>query len=80
MFYLWHEVCKDEYHTKNNFFRTRQDQAEEKEFSFNQLHEDNGTSLLVGFMEYLGVTPLEDMTPQEGDGTPNEAGEDKAEE
>lgn len=80
MFYLWHEVCKDEYHTKNNFFRTRQDQAEEKEFSFNQLHEDNGTSLLVGFMEYLGVTPLEDMTPQEGDGTPNETGEDKAEE
>lgn len=79
MFYLWHEVCKDEYHTKNNFFRTGQDQAEE-EFSFNQLHEDNGTSLLVGFMEYLGVTPLEDMTPQGGTGTPNEAEENDAEE
>ena len=79
MFYLWHEVCKDEYHTKNNFFRTGQDQAEE-EFSFNQLHEDNGTSLLVGFMEYLGVTPLEDMTPQVGTGTPNEAEENDAEE
>lgn len=79
MFYLWHEVCKDEYHTKNNFFRTGQDQAEE-EFSFNQLHEDNGTSLLVGFMEYLGVTPLEDMTSQEGDGTPNDAEENNAEE
>lgn len=72
MFYLWHEVCKDEYHTKNNFFRTLENQ-EEIEFSFNQLHEENGTSLLVGFMQYLGVTPLEEMPPQEGDGTPNDA-------
>lgn len=79
MFYLWHEVCKDEYHTKNNFFRTLENQ-EEKEFSFNQLHEKNGTSLLEGFMQYLGVRSLEEMSSQEGDGTPNEAGEDKAEE
>ncbi len=79
MFYLWHEVCKDEYHTKNNFFRILENQ-EEKEFSFNQLHEKNGTSLLEGFMNYLGVRSLEEMSSQEGDGTPNEAGEDKAEE
>lgn len=80
MFYLWHEVCKDEYHTKNNFFRTLQDQVAEEEFSFNQLYEKNSTSLLEGFMNYLGVEPLKEISSQEGDGTPNEAGEDKAEE
>lgn len=79
MFYLWHEVCKDEYHTKNNFFRTLQDN-QEKEFSFNQLHEEDGTKTLVGFMQYLGVTPLEEMTPQEGTGTPNDAEQENAEE
>lgn len=79
MFYLWHEVCKDEYHTQNNFFRTLENQ-EEKEFSFNQLHEKNGTSLLEGFMQYLGVKTLDEIPSQEGDGTPNEAGEDKVEE
>ncbi len=79
MFYLWHEVCKDEYHTKNNFFRTLQDN-QEKEFSFNQLHEDNGTSLLVGFMKYLDVEPLKEISSQEGDGTPNDAEENNADE
>ena len=72
-------MCKDEYHTKNNFFRIRQDQAEE-EFSFNQLHEKNGTSLLEGFMQYLGVDSIEDKTSPEGAGTPNEAEENNAEE
>lgn len=79
MFYLWHEVCKDEYHTKNNFFRTLENQ-EEKEFSFNQLHEENGTSLLEGFMKYLDVEPLKEISSQEGDGTPNDAEENNAEE
>ena len=54
MFYLWHEVCKEEYHTKNNFFRAIQEK-EELEFSFNDLHTEKGTRLLVGFMKYLGV-------------------------
>lgn len=79
MFYLWHEVCKDEFHTKNNFFRTLQDN-EEKEFSFNQLHEKNGTSLLEGFMQYLEVKPIENKISQEGDGTPNDPEENNAEE
>lgn len=79
MFYLWHEVCKDEYHTKNNFFRTLQDK-EEKEFSFNELHEENGTSIIEGFMQYLGVNPVEDKTPQEGSVAPNDAEEDNAKE
>jgi type II restriction-modification system restriction subunit len=55
MFYLWNEVCKDEYHTKNNFFRTSQDE----EFSFNELYEEKSTECLHKFMEYLGVTPIE---------------------
>lgn len=79
MFYLWHEVCKDEFHTKNNFFRTLGNQ-EEKEFSFNQLHEKNGTSLLEGFMQYLGVDSIEDKTSQEGAGPPNDAEENNVEE
>ena len=80
MFYLWHEVCKDEYHTKNNFFRTLQDN-EEEEFSFNKLHEEDGTKTLVGFMQYLGVDPIEDKTPQqEGSVAPNDAEENNAEE
>lgn len=79
MFYLWHEVCKDEYHTKNNFFRTLQDK-EEKEFSFNELHEENGTNILVGFMQYLGVDSLEDKPLQEEAVAPIDANEDNAEE
>ena len=80
MFYLWHEVCKDEYHTKNNFFRTLQDN-EEEEFSFNELHGENGMNILVGFMQYIGVDPIEDKTSQEEDGTPpNDAEENNAEE
>lgn len=65
MFYLWHEVCKEEYHTKNNFFRYIQEE-EEKEFSFNELHEENGTKRLVGFMEYLGLEYLEEQLIQDG--------------
>ncbi len=56
MFYLWHEVCKDEFHTKNNFFRsTTKEKQEEKEFSFNDLYKDRSTDLLKGFMDYLDV-------------------------
>jgi type II restriction-modification system restriction subunit len=71
MSYLWHEVCKDEYHTKNNFFRTNQEK-EGEEFTFNELHEENGTNLLIGFMQYLGVKAQEDDPYQAGNsGTPN---------
>ena len=71
MSYLWHEVCKDEYHTKNNFFRINQEKGE-KEFTFNELHEENGTNLLIGFMQYLGVKAQEDDPSQaENRGTPN---------
>lgn len=54
MFYLWHEVCKDEFHTKNNFFRHQVD-GKETEFSFNDLYSSEERSILSGFMQYLGV-------------------------
>ena len=57
MFYLWNEVCRDEYGTQNNFFRFIQNDKD-IEFSFNDLYQTDGWKKLQGFMEYLGVTPL----------------------
>ena len=57
MFYLWNEVCRDEYRTQNNFFRCKQNDKE-TEFSFNDLYQTNGLEQLLGFMAYLGVSPL----------------------
>lgn len=47
MFYLWSEVCKDEYHTTNNFFRYDNANGEEIEFSFNELYPLNGKALEI---------------------------------
>ena len=58
MFYLWNEVCRDEYGTQNNFFRFMQNGKDIIEFSFNDLYQKDGCKKLQGFMEYLGVTPL----------------------
>ena len=57
MFYLWNEVCRDEYGTQNNFFRFMQNDKD-IEFSFNDLYQTDGCEKLQGFMEYLGVLPL----------------------
>ena len=57
MFYLWNEVCRDEYGTQNNFFRFIQNDKD-IEFSFNDLYQTDGWKKLHGFMEYLGVLPL----------------------
>lgn len=54
MFYLWNEVCKDEYGTEGNFFRDK----DEKAFSFNDLYGGEGTRKLNGLMAYLKVSPL----------------------
>ena len=51
MFFLWFEICKDEYNTKGNFFRV----SEEEEFTFNELYEYGGTKKLIDFMKYHGV-------------------------
>ena len=48
MFYLWSEVCKECFHTNDNFFRTK-----DREFSFNELYGDKGHDLLLGFFEYI---------------------------
>ncbi len=53
IFYLWSEVCRDEYGTSNNFFRTSSD----TEFSFNDLYHDDGLEKLHEFMTYLEVSP-----------------------
>lgn len=61
MYYLWSEICKEEYKTQNNFFRYKvkdNDQIIEKEFTFNELYPD-GAKLLIGFMKYLKVKPVE---------------------
>ncbi len=62
MFYLWNDICKEEYHTTNNFFRVpvEGDDAGSKEFSFNQLFSAEATTLLKGFMKYLDVKPIGD--------------------
>ena len=71
MFYLWNEVCKDEYGTQGNFFRYMYMEGrteKEKEFSFNSLYEGKGTEKLDGFMAYLGVSPLgQSSAPGDGD-------------
>ena len=69
MFYLWNEVCRDEYGTQNNFFRT----SGEYEFSFNDLYQADGMEKLQGFMTYLGVTTL--STTEHTDQTAEEPSE-----
>ena len=59
MAYLWHEVCKDEYGTQGNFFRSYEEEKKDvKEFSFNELYEKDDDLLLQGFMAYLGVSAI----------------------
>ena len=61
MFYLWNDICKEEYHTSKNFFRRKNDDSADGnfEFSFNSLFEPgNSTEYLMQFMEYLGVKPV----------------------
>ncbi len=55
MFYLWNDVCKEEFHTTNNFFRYENGT---KEFSFNELFGTNATTILSKFMEHIGVEEI----------------------
>lgn len=67
MFYLWNEVCRDEYGTQNNFFRSKQND-EEFEFSFNDLYQTDGLDKLHGFMAYLGVEyTTEEQEPKDSE-------------
>ena len=57
MFYLWNDICKEEVGTQNNFFRNyvgdKKAANNTKEFSFDDLFQENGRNLLIGFMEYI---------------------------
>lgn len=74
MFYLWNDICKEEYRTTNNFFRIFVDdkKIETTEFSFNELFGTNAETLLKGFMVFLGVEPIQ----SEGDASVTETNTD----
>ncbi|MEE0996847.1 MAG: AAA family ATPase [Paludibacteraceae bacterium] len=65
MFYLWNDICKDEYGS-GSFFRRYidDDNNPESEFSFNDLFGDDKKTeaILNGFMEYLAVEKIEAAT------------------
>lgn len=67
MFYLWNDVCKEEFRTNNNFFRNYTDdkKTESNEFTFNELFGSDRTNLLLKFMEYIGVEPIKTETKTE---------------
>lgn len=56
MFYLWNEVCKEEYGTQRNFFRKGKEGK--TEFKFTELFGDNQATMLKEFMTSLGVEPI----------------------
>lgn len=69
MAYLWHEVCKDEYGTQGNFFRSHKEEKKDvKEFSFNELYEKDDDLLLQGFMTFLGVSAIGEESAGEENG------------
>lgn len=64
MFYLWSEICKENYNTQDNFFRCYADEEKnEREFSFNELYEENSTKIIQDFMEINHIMPaVQDFT------------------
>ncbi len=58
MFYLWNDICKENYHTEDNFFRTEDESTEEEtEFSFGEMMADK-VNKINGFMRKLKVKNL----------------------
>lgn len=56
MFYLWNEICKEEYGTQRNFFRRGSESK--TEFKFIDLFGDDQSTILNEFMTSLGVEPI----------------------
>ena len=56
MFYLWSEVCKEEYGTQRNFFRKGKEGKDE--FKFTELFGSNRDTILNEFMSSLNVPTL----------------------
>lgn len=65
MFYLWSEICKEEYKTQNNFFRYIDSQKNEQEFTFNELYGEGSTKLLQKFMKFMNVKPVNGEVPED---------------
>lgn len=64
MFYLWNDICKDEYGSGSFFRRYIDDNNPESEFSFNDLfgEENKIETILNDFMKYLAVEKIEAAT------------------
>lgn len=64
MFYLWNDICKDEYGSGSFFRRYIDNNNPESEFSFNDLfgEENKIETILNGFMKYLAVEKIEAAT------------------
>lgn len=58
MYYLWCEICKDEYKTQNNFFRFNDKENKQQEFTFNELYSKDSTVILQKFMKFMKVKPV----------------------
>lgn len=67
MFYLWNDICKDEYGSGSFFRRYIDNNNPESEFSFNDLfgEENKIETILNGFMKYLAVEKIEAATSTE---------------
>jgi 5-methylcytosine-specific restriction endonuclease McrBC GTP-binding regulatory subunit McrB len=54
MFYLWSEIGKDNYNTKDAIFKYYVEEDKQKEFSFNELYDlSKRTEILKGFISYI---------------------------
>lgn len=62
MFYLWNEVCKEEYGTQRNFFRKGKEGK--TEFKFTEMFGDNQATILKEFMTSLDVEPIGKKTEE----------------
>ena len=67
MYYLWSEICKEEYKTQNNFFRYIDQDNNEQEFTFNELYDKGSTKMLQKFMKFMNVSPVNGENPDEED-------------
>ena len=67
MYYLWSEICKEEYKTQNNFFRYIDQDNNEQEFTFNELYDNGSTKMLQKFMKFMNVSPVNGENPDEED-------------
>lgn len=71
LFYLWNDVCKD---GEGDIFKMKSDEGD-KELSFSELYESDGTSKLKMMMDYLGVNVVSPDNDDNEDGE-NSSGKD----